>query len=108
MADELSGRLAALFAEYRQAFPDFEPSPNFMPGVWARIEARQRDAWSFRRFAQAIITAAAAVSLLMGAYLVFPQRQSPFYTNSYVELLAAGESHDTLDDAEIVQQHDRR
>jgi len=34
-------RLDALFRTYREAFPDPDPSRNFMPNLWQRIEARQ-------------------------------------------------------------------
>jgi hypothetical protein len=99
-------RLSSLWTEYRDAIPDPEPSVNFMPQVWARIEERQTFAFGIRRFARGIITAAAAVSLLMAVYLSVPQRYpSAFYQRTYLELLAAGQNHDQaeLADAEIVE-----
>ena len=35
-------RLDALFRAYRQACPDPEPSADFMPRLWLKIEARER------------------------------------------------------------------
>jgi hypothetical protein len=104
--NEFEVRLSALWAEYRNAIPDPEAGVNFMPEVWARIEERRTFAFGIRRFARGIITAAAAVSLLMAVYLSVPQRYpSTFYTSTYLELLAAGQNHDQaeLADAEIVE-----
>lgn len=97
-------RLAALFAAYRDALPDPEPSVNFTPQLWEKIEARQVYASSVRRLARAIITAAAAASLLMGIYSTAPRTQrSVFYNNTYLELLASGQqTHDNLADVEII------
>jgi len=35
-------KLDALFTEYRSACPDPEPSADFMPAMWKRIEASRR------------------------------------------------------------------
>ncbi len=104
--DRIDPRIANLFAAYREALPDPEPGPAFMPALWQKIEARQSFALSLGRFARAIVTAAAAASLLMAAWLARPEPQpSPFYTHTYLELLAADQAHDSssLADAEIVQ-----
>ena len=55
-------RLDALFQAYRDC-PTPEPSANFMPTLWARIESRQRVAFSFRRLAGVFVTAALALSV---------------------------------------------
>ena len=39
--DRMDSKLDALFAEYRSACPDPEPSADFMPAMWKRIEARR-------------------------------------------------------------------
>lgn len=104
--DRIDPRIADLFAAYREALPDPEPGPAFMPVLWHRIEARQSFALSLGRFARAIITGAAVASLLMAGWLARPETQSsPFYTHTYLELLAADQAHDSsgLADAEIVQ-----
>lgn len=99
-----NAELSALFAAYRKACPDPEPSANFTPELWAKIEARQTFVHSLKRFAQGIITAAAAASLLMGSYLYRPDsHSSPIYQNTYLELLAAEQSGDNPANAEIVQ-----
>ncbi|HWR51549.1 MAG TPA: hypothetical protein VN428_10605 [Bryobacteraceae bacterium] len=107
MSDQLDPRVARLLDEYRAALPDMDGSTAFLPGLWQRIDARQNYAIGFRRMAKMIITTAAAVSLLMGAWIV-NQRHSVYYDNSYVELLAAGDTHESLDDTEIIHPLERQ
>ena len=92
-------RLSALFAAYRDACPDPPPGPDFMPGLWRTIEGRRTFAFAVRRLAQGIITAAAVASLAMGVYLTQIQ---PRIAPTYLETLAAGPTHDSLADTEIV------
>jgi hypothetical protein len=104
--NELELRLSSLWTEYRDTIPDPEAGINFMPEVWARIDERRTFAFGIRRFSRGIITAAAAVSLLMAVYLSVPKRYpSAFYQSTYLELLAVGQNHDQaeLADAEIVE-----
>jgi hypothetical protein len=83
-------RLDALFAAYRAACPEPEPGPNFMPQLWQRIEARQSFSFFFGRMASGFVTAAVAVTLAMAVYLYMPRSTTAFYSESYVEALAAG------------------
>ena len=107
--EEREARLCVLFSAYREACPDPDPSPAFMPGLWERIEARQSYTYSFKRLAQAIITAALAASVLMGVYLTRPDGGLLTDSHTYLELLAADQNHDSLADTEIVQAvHERR
>ncbi len=92
--------LAGLFAAYRDACPDPEAGADFMPRLWQKIEARRAFSYRLGRFAKGLITAAAAAALVM-ALLLAPQRTTT--TPSYLELLAAGQSHDDIADTEIVQ-----
>ena len=94
-ADGLQG----LFAAYREACPDPEPGRDFMPRLWQKIEARRAFSSRLKRLAKGVITAAAAAALAM-ALLLAPQHRA---TPSYLELLAAGQSHDNIADTEIVQ-----
>jgi hypothetical protein len=93
-------QLDALFRAYREACPTPEPSPNFMPQLWQRIESRQTVAFSFRRVAGALVTAAMATSVALGAYMALPRKSSapnPAYYTSYVEALADANAIDTPD-----------
>jgi hypothetical protein len=96
--------LTQLFAQYREALPDPEPTPGFLPELWRRIEARQTSTRDLRRLAQGFVTAAALVSMLIGIFLAQPQgRVSAFYTNTYLEILATDQAQDDPVVAEIVQ-----
>ena len=88
-------RLDALFRAYRAACPGPEPSANFMPELWQRIESRQRFTFSFRRMANALVTAAVALSIALGVYMAIPHRNLASY--SYLDALAESESVDTPD-----------
>ena len=59
--DKLDARLDAMFAEYRMACPDPEPSANFMPQMWAKIEMREASTNWFGSMAKALVTAFAAI-----------------------------------------------
>ena len=89
-------RLDALFREFAQACPDRDPSANFMPKLWQQIEARQTYTFSFRRMANALVTAAVALSLVLGAYMALP-RTSVYAGQSYIEALADANALDAPD-----------
>jgi len=93
-----NAELDALLQAYRAACPDPDVSANFMPELWRRIEERQRSVFFLGRWARALVTAAAVLSLAMAAYLYIPHgRRSVFSVESYVEALAAGHAQDTPD-----------
>ena len=92
-------RLDALLRAYRDACPTPEPSANFMPNLWQRIESRQSFTFSFQRMANAFVTAAVALSIALGVYMSIPRSNSASYSQSYVEALADA---NTLDIPEYV------
>ncbi len=89
-------RLDALFRAFGEC-PTPEPSVNFMPNLWAKIESRQTFSFSFRRMANALVTAALAVSVALGVYLSIPRSNQSYYSQSYVEALAEANSLDAPD-----------
>jgi hypothetical protein len=89
-------RLQALFQEFAQACPDREPSANFMPKLWQQIEARQTSTFSFRRMANALVTAAVALSIMLGVWQAMPQTNS-YAGQSYIEALADANALDAPD-----------
>ena len=89
-------RLDALFRAYRDACPTPEASANFMPNLWQRIEAHQTYTFSFRRMANAFVTAALALSLGLGVYMSIP-RSNSYSSQSYIEALAEANPLDTPD-----------
>ena len=92
-------RLDALFRAYRDACPDPEASANFMPTLWARIDSRQTFLFSFRRMANAFVTAAVALSIALGVYMSIPRSTPGSGTETYVEALAEA---NPLDNPDIV------
>src|SRR5271157_3198578 len=90
-------RLDALFRAYRDACPTPEPSANFMPSLWQRIESRQSFTFSFQRMANAFVTAAVALSIALGVYMSIPRSNSSYSSQSYLEALADANALDTPD-----------
>ena len=89
--------LDAWLRAYRDACPEPEPSANFMPELWRRIEDRQRSVFFLGRWARAFVTAALVLSLGMAAYLYIPHGHSSVFSfESYVEALA-GHAQDSPD-----------
>jgi len=90
-------QLDALFRAYHDACEVPEASANFMPNLWARIESRQRFTFSFRRVANALTTAAVALSLALGVYMSIQRSSSVEYNQTYVEALADANTPDPMD-----------
>ena len=90
-------RLDALLRAYRDACPTPEPSANFMPNLWRRIESRQSYTFSFQRMANAFVTAAVALSIALGVYMSIPRSNPSSYSQSYLEALADANALDTPD-----------
>ncbi|HEY2015442.1 MAG TPA: hypothetical protein VGH38_18180 [Bryobacteraceae bacterium] len=88
-------RLDALFRAYRDACPTPEASANFMPELWQRIEARQTYTFSFKRMANALVTAAVALSIALGVYMSIP-RTNPYYSQTFVEVVAEANAQDSV------------
>lgn len=87
--------LQELFRRYREACEPIEPSANFMPAIWRKIEARQANNWLFGKMARGFVTAALALSCILALFLALPNSQnSAFENGSYVEILAADHASD--------------
>lgn len=97
-------RLDALFAAYRNACPDPEPAPGFMPQLWQKIEARERSSTVFFRLTRNLATAALALSgILALAVSVSHYRANSLPPESYVEVLAEDHARQDLGYFEPVQ-----
>jgi anti-sigma-K factor RskA len=82
-------QLDELFLAYREACPDPEPSVNFTPELWARIEAREVSTNLFGRMAKALVTAALAATVILGLMVsTFSHNESQF-NGTYIEALRA-------------------
>ena len=85
---ELDRRFDGLLVRYRNACPDPEPGPNFMPALWQAIDSRRSFALSFGRWARGLVTAAAALAMLMAVFVAMPSPQvSPVYLATYIDVL---------------------
>jgi hypothetical protein len=69
--------LDRLLHAYRQAAEYGEPSANFMPELWARIESRRSTSVGFERLARIFATGALAVTLLTGVYMTLSPAPPP-------------------------------
>ncbi len=97
--ETMNVRLDDLFHAYREACPDPEPSVNFMPEMWAKIEAREASSTIFNRVAKALVTAALGASVVMGLLSASYNQPAPLYEGSYIQALAA----DHVSDLEPLQ-----
>jgi hypothetical protein len=98
--------LQRLFEAYRSACPEVEPSRNFMPVLWQKIEARRESAIPFaRRLAQGFAALAATASLGLVLLMVISPPETLGTSISYVEALADAHSSDpyTLQDIAYVE-----
>jgi hypothetical protein len=82
-------RLDELFQAYRAACPDPDASANFMPNMWAKIEAREVSTNWFGRFAKALVTAALAASVILGLMVSSNTQNNGFFDSTVVEALRA-------------------
>jgi hypothetical protein len=94
--DRFNEELESLLARYREALPDPEPSADFMPRLWGKIEARRSFAFRLRRLTQVFVAAAAAMCLLMIGASVLPHSQAIELKGSYIDALAEAQPPDSL------------
>lgn len=101
MSDD--SKLDQLFQTYRAACPEVEPSTNFMPNLWRKIESRHSLGLVFRNMARTTMAACAALCLL----LVFLNFASPFRDRlveapNYTDVLAAEHTAENTDFTEAI------
>ena len=100
MAEQREQELDQLFAAAQRAFPaEIEPSPEFLSGVWARIEAARPTNWLalVERWSPRVAIAGLAAAALMTSALWLPssaRRQATVLDKSYIETLTV----DSLDE----------
>jgi hypothetical protein len=84
--------LAGLWEAYRLATPAPDPSVNFMPELWLRIDAARPTSWvlPLTRWAYRLVPAVLAVTLALGIF-AWPGSQSiaDNLQVGYVDVLAA-------------------
>ena len=82
-------RLDELFRAYRTTWPDPDASANFLPNMWARIEAREVSTNWFGRVAKTLVTAALAATVILGMIISSMNQSSAFFNATFVEALRA-------------------
>ena len=82
-------RLDGLFQAYREACPEMEPSANFMPSLWQKIDARRGFWFIFQRAARTAMTACAALFLVLLALNFWSSEQTHLTEPSYTDALLA-------------------
>jgi len=96
-------QLDRVFAAYREACPDPDPTKSFMPGIWSRIEARRGFVLRVRRWTSAFVTAAAIACVAMAFYMpAGGQSDSPVDVTTYVETLEENPTFETVAYADVV------
>ncbi|MEX2301683.1 MAG: hypothetical protein WD733_12145 [Bryobacterales bacterium] len=79
MSPEQEGRLSRLLAAYREALGDPEPSPQFLPAIWQKIDAAKPISWIFplKQFALRLVAASAlGAAILTGSAMLTPDRSA--------------------------------
>jgi hypothetical protein len=66
--------LDELFRAYRNAIPEVEASPEFMPRLWQKIEANRSFSFAFQRLARILVPVSAAACLLLAALNMAPHK----------------------------------
>jgi hypothetical protein len=89
--DNWPDELERIFAAYRTVGSEPEPSADFLPGLWRKIDQRRRVTYSFRRIASGFVTAAAAICLVLSVALWTPSQSPVTGGATYVEVLADSE-----------------
>jgi hypothetical protein len=95
--DRLNNDFEALMARYRQAVDGPEPTANFMPRLWQKIEARRTFTFRFRRVTQVFVGSAAVLCLLIaGVSTVAPSKPGPQLHGTYLDALAEAHPAESL------------
>ncbi len=102
MGDVREEKLEQLLTQYGASLPDLEPTANFMPGVWARIEARREVRFRLIHLSRVFLSGAAAIWLLIAGVQFLPKHEPAARHQSYVDALAATHESGVLTFAEAV------
>ena len=103
--------LDRLFAEYRAAMPELEPSPDFTAKVWRRIEEARPSLWTsmLQLWAPRIAAVGALAAAVLTVSMWIPEqreRHEAVLNRSYLEALTV-DSLDEHDGALWIMAGDR-
>ncbi len=80
--------LKLAFRDYGHSHPDPEPSVNFTPMLWEKIEARRSSLVTIRRLTHALVSMAMAAALVLGVFVIPKLQDRRDLTASYAEVVA--------------------
>jgi hypothetical protein len=80
-------KLDEIFVAYRESLPDREPTVNFTPELWRRIDEKRKVNFSLGRFARGIVTGALALCFVMTAVNWTSSPINTAYTATYADVL---------------------
>jgi len=87
--EDRNAELTEWLRAYREAVIEPDAGINFMPQLWARIEARQASTNLFGRMAKALVTAALAATVILGLMLSTVNHQpDSSFNGTYIEALS--------------------
>src|SRR5260370_35238428 len=86
--EQRNTELDQLFTKYKEAVGDPDPSANFMPGLWRKIEARQSFTTRMKKLTQVFVVATAALCLLLGMAVLGAGSLHPELRGTHVDVLA--------------------
>jgi hypothetical protein len=83
--------LEGLWQRYREACGEPDASPQFMPHLWQKIDARKSRFGAFERGARFFAAAAASLALMLGGVVAFEgaRETRQWHAETYVEVLSA-------------------
>ena len=85
--NEFPGELQQSFKSYGEFHGPVEPSADFMPGLWAKIEAKRSPWFALQRMARMVVAGAMAAALVMGVVLI-PLMESSRPAGFYADVVA--------------------
>jgi hypothetical protein len=89
MVEVDDSQLDRLFSDYARACPEIEPSANFMPTLWQKIESRSSIGSVFARLARSVMAASAALCVLLLLLNLVSTPRTHLLTPTYTDALMA-------------------
>jgi hypothetical protein len=108
--EKFDDEVLALLGQYRDALPDREPNADFMPKLWAKIDAKRGTAFCIRRLTRIFVTSAAALCLVMSGYSYFADpslhdlSDKPELASNWTDVLAAAHPRESLASLGILRE----
>jgi hypothetical protein len=94
--DKLNQELNSLFAAYHTAISEPAASPDFMPRLWGKIEAKRSFIYRLKKMSQLGVATAFAVCAL-SVILISPlANRDTLPAGTYVDMLAEAHADDTV------------